>query len=99
MASLRHFSALTKNSLCSNSFASTEKCSDGLIYTRICLKSENYIFTPNILFNYDNLIGKNAIKTILEYKTLIEKTFLVEINKINEKWIELKKENKKRTNR
>ena len=59
-------------------------------------KSENYIFAPNILFNYDNLIEKNAIKTILEYKTLIEKTFLVEINKINEKWIELKKENKKR---
>ena len=30
MASLRHFSTLTKNSLCSNSFASIEKCSDGL---------------------------------------------------------------------
>ena len=43
MASLRHFSALTKNSLCSNSFASTEKCSDKLIYTRIYLKGENYI--------------------------------------------------------
>ncbi|ERK48375.1 hypothetical protein HMPREF1552_02085 [Leptotrichia sp. oral taxon 879 str. F0557] len=43
MASLRHFSALAKNSLCSNSFASTEKCSDGLVYDRFCLKNENYI--------------------------------------------------------
>ena len=51
MASLRHFSVLTKNSLCSNSFASTEKYSDGLIYTRICLKDENYIL------NYLKILG------------------------------------------
>ena len=43
MASLRHFPALTKNSLCSNSFVSTEKCSDGLIYTKFYLKNKNYI--------------------------------------------------------
>jgi len=43
MARLRHFSALPKNSLCSDSFASTEKCSDKLIHTRIYLKGENYI--------------------------------------------------------
>ena len=50
MASLRHFSALPKNSLCSNSFASTEKCSDGLVYGRLCLKNENYILIKNISF-------------------------------------------------
>ena len=43
MASLQHFSALTKNSLCSDSFASTEKCSDGLVHTKLCLKNKNYI--------------------------------------------------------
>ena len=43
MASLRYFSVLTKNSLCSNSFASTEKYSDGLVHARFCLKKENYI--------------------------------------------------------
>ena len=43
MASLRYFSALTKNLLCSNNFVSTEKCSDRLVYTRLCLKNENNI--------------------------------------------------------
>ena len=43
MARLRHFSALPKNSLCSDSCASTEKCADKLIHTRIDLKGENYI--------------------------------------------------------
>ena len=43
MASLRHFPALAKNSLCSDSFASTEKCSDGLFYGGLCLKNKNYI--------------------------------------------------------
>ena len=42
-------SALTKNSLCSNNFASTEKYSDGLVYTNLCLKNENYIL---IIWNY-----------------------------------------------
>ena len=51
MASLRHFSALTKNSLCSNSFASTEKCSDGLVHTKLCLKNKNYIL------NYLKILG------------------------------------------
>ena len=51
MASLRHFSALKKNSLCSDSFASTEKCSDRLVYTRIYLKDENYIL------NYLKILG------------------------------------------
>ena len=45
MASLQHFSALTKNSLRSDSFASTEKYSDGLVHARFCLKNENYILT------------------------------------------------------
>ena len=51
MASLRNFPALTKNSLCSNSFVSTEKCSDGLIYTKSCLKNKNYIL------NYLKILG------------------------------------------
>ena len=55
MASLRHFSALTKNSLCSDSFVSTEKCSDGLVYTKFYLKNENHIL------NYLKILGLSSL--------------------------------------
>ena len=42
MASLRHFSALTKNSLRLNSFASTEKCSDGLFILDFIQKKKKH---------------------------------------------------------
>ena len=49
------FSALPKNSLCSDSFVSTEKCSDILVYTRIYLKDENYIL------NYLKILGLSSL--------------------------------------
>ena len=56
MASLRHFSALTKNSLRSDSFASTEKCSDGLVYIS---------FHKKIYFNYLKILVLPLLKKFL----------------------------------
>lgn len=53
MASLRHFSVLTKSCYASNNFSNTEKCSDGLVYTRPIKKSKNYIL---IIWEYKVLI-------------------------------------------
>ena len=66
MASLRHFSALTKNSLCSNSFASTEKCSDGLGYARLCLKNENYILNFLKILGLYLLLEKFVINSLFK---------------------------------
>ena len=51
MASLRHFSVLAKLFEHSEFFASTEKCSDGLVYTNLYLKNKNYIL------NYLKILG------------------------------------------
>ena len=86
MASLRHFSALPKNSLCSNSFASTEKYSDGLVCTRLYLKNENYIL--NYLktlglylllekFIINSLLMENSIKLRLYNKKNLNKLDLI----------------------
>ena len=67
MASLRHFPALTKNSLCSNSFASTEKCSDGLIYTKFCLKNKNYILNHLKILGLYPLLEKFIINLLFKW--------------------------------
>ena len=67
MASLRHFFALTKNSLCSDSFASTEKCSDRLVYTRIYLKDENYILNYLKILGLDPLLEKFIINSLFKW--------------------------------
>ena len=65
MASLGHFSALTKNSLCSDSFASTEKCSDRLVHARFCLKNENYILNYLKILDLYPLIRKIYNKFVI----------------------------------
>ena len=72
MASLRHFSALTKNSLCSDSFASTEKCSDGLVYTRICLKDENYILNYLKILGFYPLLEKFVINSLFKWSLVLK---------------------------
>ena len=67
MASLRHFSALTKNSLCSNSFASTEKCSDGLVQARFYLKNENYILNYFKILDLYPLLEKFIINSLFKW--------------------------------
>ena len=67
MASLRHFSALTKNSLCSDSFASTEKRSDRLVYTRIYLKDENYILNYLKILGLYPLLEKFVINSLFKW--------------------------------
>ena len=69
MASLRHFSALTKNSLCSDSFASTEKYSDRLTYARLCLKNENYILDYLKILGLYPLLKKFVINSLCKWKT------------------------------
>ena len=84
MASLRYFSALTKNSLCSDSFASTEKCSDGLVYTNLYLKNKNYIL------NYLKILGLYL---------LLEKFIINSLFKCGLVLIRITKTEKKRFNR
>ena len=67
MVSLRHFPALTKNSLCSNSFASTEKCSDGLVYTKFCLKNKNYILNHLKILGLYPLLEKFIINLLFKW--------------------------------
>ena len=62
MASLRHFPALAKNSLCSDSFASTEKCSDGLVYGRLCLKDKNYILNYLKILDLEKFVINSLFK-------------------------------------
>ena len=66
MASLRHFPALTKNSLCSDSFASTEKCSDRLVRVRLYLKNENYILNYLKILNLYPLLEKFIINSLFK---------------------------------
>ena len=72
MASLRHFSALTKNSLCSDSFVSTEKCSDGLVYTRLCLKNKNYILNYLKILGLYLLLEKFVINSVFKWNFSIK---------------------------
>ena len=67
MASLRNFSALTKNSLCSDSFASTEKCSYGLVHARFCLKNENYILNYLKILDLYPLLEKSIINSLFKW--------------------------------
>ncbi len=82
MASLRHFSALTKNSLCSDSFASTEKCSDGLVYTKLYLKNKNYILNYLKILGLYLLLEKFIINSLFKWGLIIitktEKRDLIE---------------------
>ena len=82
MASLRHFSALTKNSLCSDSFASTEKCSDGLVYTKLYLKNKNYILNYLKILGLYFLLEKFIINSLFKWGLIIitktEKRDLIE---------------------
>ena len=71
MASLRHFSALTKNSLCSNSFASTEKCSDGLVHTKLCLKNKNYILNYLKILGLYPLLEKFVINSLFKWEIVL----------------------------
>ncbi len=68
MASLRHFSALPKNLLCSDSFASTEKCSDRLVYGRLCLKNENYILNFLKILGLYLLLEKFVINSLFKLR-------------------------------
>ena len=67
MASLRYFSALTKNSLCSDSFASTEKCSDGLVHAGFCLKNENYILNYLKILDLYPLLEKSITNSLFKW--------------------------------
>ena len=67
MASLRHFFALTKNSLCSDSFANTEKCSDGLVHAKFCLKNENYILNYLKILDLYPLLEKSIINSLFKW--------------------------------
>ena len=71
MASLRHFSALAKNSLCSDSFASTEKCSDGLVYTNLYLKNKNYILNYLKILGLYFLLEKFIINSLFKWGLII----------------------------
>ena len=61
MASLRHFSVLTKNSLRSNSFASTEKCSDGLFILDFIQKKKKHNNMKKYLLSRYLKNNKNAL--------------------------------------
>ena len=82
MASLRHFSALTKNSLCSDSFDSTEKCFDGLVYTKLYLKNKNYILNYLKILGLYLLLEKFIINSLFKWGLIIitktEKRDLIE---------------------
>ena len=67
MASLGHFPALTKNSLCSDSFASTEKCSDRLVRVRFYLKNENYILNYLKILDLYPLLEKFIINSLFKW--------------------------------
>ena len=67
MASLRYFSTLIKNSLCSDSFASIEKCSDGLVHVRFCLKNENYILNYLKILDLYPLLEKSIINSLFKW--------------------------------
>ena len=71
MASLRHFSALAKNSLCSDSFTSTEKCSDGLVYTNLYLKNKNYILNYLKILGLYFLLEKFIINSLFKWGLII----------------------------
>ena len=58
MASLRHFSALPKNSL----------CSDRLAYARLCLKNENYILDYLKILGLYPLLKKFVINLLCKSK-------------------------------
>ena len=71
MASLRHFSELAKNSLCSDSFASIEKCSDGLVYTNLYLKNKNYILNYLKILGLYLLLEKFIINSLFKWGLII----------------------------
>ena len=75
MASLGYFSALTKNSLCSDSFASTEKCFDGLVYARLCLKNENYILNYLKILGLYLLFEKFVINSLFKWRMILNFKF------------------------
>ena len=83
MASLRHFSALTKNSLCSDSFASTEKCSDGLVYTNLYLKNKNYILNYLKILGLYLLLEKFIINSLFKCGLVLIRITKTEKKKFN----------------